>query len=432
MQYGKFSEELKNKKRSVADLQRFISTQTDNNPNYTLMLGAGCSVTSGIRPANALTELWRKELYLSCAGENSKDNANITELRDYLRQHEGSWYDLDREYSSLFEKKYDLQRQRRMFVETEASNKLPSIGYAYLTSLVEGNYFNTIFTTNFDDLINEAFYLYSDKRPIVCAHDSSINSVTVTSKRPKIIKLHGDYLFDDLKSTIRETETLEQNMKSKFIEFFRDYGLIVVGYSGGDRSIMDILSTILRNDEYFKSGIYWCLRKSSEIPEELRKLMWRDRVYFVEIDGFDELFAELYSGINCGAVLPEKALSMTRRPTEVANRLLSDNSAFPTTNAVLTKAREKLVKHSKRTTLANLFFNTDGNNGDKLPLDTDLNDDELIQLTEVQNLITSDNSLAAIDKARDHLNATPKRSVRVRLHRLMLEAYMRAGDVTGC
>ncbi|ODT64733.1 MAG: hypothetical protein ABS69_19895 [Nitrosomonadales bacterium SCN 54-20] len=314
MKIDEIAKQLKGKRKSISDLARFVRTQTDHNPNYTLLLGAGCSITSDINSATDLTREWRNEL--------CETITDIEKQRAYLKQEHSDWYDPAREYASLFEKKYDLQRQRRMFVEKEVSGKTPSLGYAYLTALVNQNYFNTIFTTNFDDLINEAFYLYSDQRPIVCAHDSSINSITVTSKRPKVIKLHGDYLFDDLKATTRETESLEQNMKRKFSEFSKDYGLIVIGYSGGDRSIMDTLTSLLKSDEYFKSGIYWCIRKDSEVSEELRKLLWKEKVYFVEIEGFDELFAELYHTINKGEALPFSTISVSRRPTEIVRRLL--------------------------------------------------------------------------------------------------------------
>ena len=284
--------DLRIKERSISDLIRYIKTGTDDNPNYSLLMGAGCSVTSGIKSANELITNWKQEIY---------DNRNGVDIESFFKQ--ACWYDERNPYSSLFEKKYDLPRQRRMFVEQEVRDKLPSIGYAYLMKLIENNYFKTIFTTNFDDLLNESFYLYSDRRPIVCAHDSAINSITITSKRPKIIKLHGDYLFDDIKSTLRETESLEENIKNKFIEFAKDYGLIVLGYGGNDRSIVDILTYLLKNEDYFKNGIYWCLRKDCEISDELRKLLWKDRVYYVQIDGFDELMAELNSTLNNG-ILP--------------------------------------------------------------------------------------------------------------------------------
>lgn len=344
-------------------------------------------------------------------------------MREYLKKFHGNWYDVSREYSSLFEKRYDLQRQRRMFVEKEVAGKTPSIGYAYLTALVKQNYFNTIFTTNFDDLLNEAFYAYSDQRPIVCAHDSSINSVTVTSKRPKIIKLHGDYLFDDLRSTNRETETLEQNMRSKFTEFAKEYGLAVIGYSGGDRSVMDVLSTLLKNEEYLKGGIYWCIRRDSEVSEELRKLMWRDRVYFVEVDGFDEVFAEMYATLNDGEVLPPTLLSASRRPTDMPTRLLTTESSFPVSTAILRKAKERLVRQSKRAALANLIVKPDDGDKSRPISGPNLNDDELYLLTEVKELISSDRYRQAIDRARLSLSSELRIGVRIRLLRLIVQSH---------
>lgn len=277
--------ELSHKRKTVDDLIRFISNRNENEPNYSLLLGAGCSITSGIRPAKELISEWKKEILLS--DPNSK---NFSE-EDYLKS--CSWYDPRNEYSCLFEKRYDLPQHRRMFIEKEVDGKKPSIGYEYLSKLIGNSYFRTIFTTNFDDLLNQSFYSYLKARPIVCAHDSSINSVTITSKRPKIIKLHGDYLFDGIKSSMREVETLEDNMRNKFTEFAKNYGLIVIGYAGNDRSIMDILSYLLKRDSYFSHGIYWCIRKDSEISNELKNLLWQERVFFVEIEGFDEFFAEV-------------------------------------------------------------------------------------------------------------------------------------------
>ena len=277
--------ELSHKRRTVDDLIRFISNRIENEPNYSLLLGAGCSITSGIRPAKELIQEWKKEILL--LDPNSK---NFSE-EDYLKS--CSWFDSRNEYSCLFEKRYDLPQHRRMFIEKEVDEKKPSIGYEYLSKLIGNSYFRTIFTTNFDDLLNQSFYSFLKARPIVCAHDSSINSVTITSKRPKIIKLHGDYLFDGIKSSMREVETLEDNMRNKFTEFAKNYGLIVLGYAGNDRSIMEILSYLLKRDSYFNHGIYWCIRKDSEISNELKNLLWQERVFFVEIEGFDEFFSEV-------------------------------------------------------------------------------------------------------------------------------------------
>ena len=301
--------ELQHKRKSVPDLIRFISNTTRDDkitPNFSVFLGAGASVTSGVRSGQTLVNVWKDECVKM---ENDKGLSRD----DYFSpSYAPEWFDPSNAYSSLFEHRYDLQRQRRIFVEHEVAGKSPSLGYAYLVSLIENGFFNTVFTTNFDDLLNEAFYQFSSIRPIVCAHDSSISGISVTSDRPKIIKLHGDYLFDNIKTTLRETETLETNMRQKFQEFAKDYGLIVVGYSGQDRSIMDILTFLLQQEDYFKNGIYWCIRKgeAESINGELKKLLWRDRVFFVEIEGFDELMAELNHFLNEGKLpVDDKFLS---------------------------------------------------------------------------------------------------------------------------
>lgn len=286
--------ELSHKLRTTSDLIRHIKTKEHSSPaNYSIFLGAGASVTSGIRTASQLIDEWAKELYERFNMGQPIETAE--QAKQYFESKHSSWYSPDNPYSSLFEKKFDLPTQRRRFVEQEVDNKFPSIGYAYLTSLVDENYFNTIFTTNFDDLVNEAFYLFSNSRPIVCAHDSSIHSISITSKRPKVVKLHGDYLFDDIKSTLRETESLEHNTKEKFVEFCKEYGLIIVGYSGSDRSIMDVLEFLARQENYLKNGIYWCLRRTDHVCHALKNLIWKDKVYPVLIDGFDEFFAEIHS-----------------------------------------------------------------------------------------------------------------------------------------
>ncbi len=339
-------EDLIHKRRTVADLIRFIGNTTEaddkdaiKTPNYSLLLGAGASVTSGVRSGQTLVQEWKKEVYEEL---NQDDNITLDEF--FLPGKAPSWYEEVNSYAALFENRYDLQRHRRMFVEREVSKAKPSMGYAYLVKLIENGFFNTVFTTNFDDLLNEAFYRFSNNRPIVCAHDSSISGVTVTSTRPKIIKLHGDYLYENIKATLRETESLETNMKMKFQEFAKDFGLIVIGYSGQDRSIMDILNYLLQKEDYFKNGIFWCIRKGDyNIGSELKKLLWRDRVYFVEIDGFDELFAELNHKLNKG-LLPVDDSFLSRKHQENIIKELTDNPLMNLSGAcdILTRDCKRL------------------------------------------------------------------------------------------
>ncbi|MBC8290499.1 MAG: SIR2 family protein, partial [Planctomycetes bacterium] len=201
----------------------------------------------------------------------------------------------------MFESLFDQPSLRREFIESLIKDANPSWGYIYLANLIRNGVFSTVFTTNFDDLLNEACYLFStDVRPIVCAHDSSIKSIRIFSARPKIIKLHGDFLFDSIKNTVRELENLEENMREKFRQCAGEFGLIVVGYSGNDRTVMDTLDALLRNDGFFPHGVYWCVRNGAELPDRVDELSRFGNFHIVDIDGFDDFFASLHRELSLG------------------------------------------------------------------------------------------------------------------------------------
>lgn len=419
--------ELQQKERSIKDLLRFISTRNDRNPNYSLLLGSGCSVTSNIKSGGTLINEWRQEIYENLSKDDRKEQKksySIKNAKKYFTKKHASWYNSSNEYSSLFEKKYDLPRQRRMFVEKEVGNKIPSIGYAYLINLIEDTYFNTVFTTNFDDLINEAFYQFSEKRPMICAHDSSINSITVTSKRPKIIKLHGDYLFDDIKSTLRETESLEDNIRNKFIEFAKDYGLIVVGYGGHDRSIMDVINYLLKHEDYYKNGLYWCLRKDDMVGEELRKLLWKDRVYFVEIDGFDELFANLHNAIFQDK-LPIDTNFISNKSQDIIQNFIENKYLKNTKSKIIADDIKNLEIQNERNNLYDALKQMKSD-------DTDDNDKfenkEVKVLIELSSLYKEDKYEQVITTINNILLETNNKDFKIELYKRMINSYNRLED----
>lgn len=266
-------------------LINILKSTKNHHPNFTLFLGAGASITSGIKSAGDMINEWR-ETYSQMY------------TRDILRSR--PWHEKNNEYSELFEALYDQPTQRREYIENCIVDAKPSWGYIYLANLLQKTHFNTIFTTNFDDLVNESCYAFSSKlRPVVCAHDSSIKNIRLTSSRPKIIKLHGDFLFDNIKNTARELESLEDNMRSKFRQYASEFGMIVIGYAGNDRSIMDTLNTLLHSGNAFPHGIYWCIRDEQGISEEVKNLARFPRFHLIKISGFDEFMAELHQALDC-------------------------------------------------------------------------------------------------------------------------------------
>lgn len=297
-------------------LINIIKNTREHHPNFALFLGADASVTSGVKSAREMIRQWRKEHY--CQYGNNTE----TQEKHFEHYH---WYNTPEEYSFLFEALYDQPSQRREFIESCIEKAFPSWGYIYLVNLIRNRTFNVILTTNFDDLLNEACYQFSsDVRPIICAHDSSIRSIRITSRRPKIIKLHGDFLFDDIKNTVGELETLETNMREKLKYIAAEFGLLVIGYAGNDRSVMDALNTLLRNDANFPHGIYWCILPGGldHISHKLQLLTHYPRVTIIEIQGFDELFANMHDDL--GIELQPEIANPYDKMTQKLNALLED------------------------------------------------------------------------------------------------------------
>ena len=291
--------------KSAEHLVDIVLNRNEDMPSYALFLGAGASWNSGIKTANEMVEEWRRQLY-------EQSDKRIKYPRWLKKQ---NWYNSDEEYANLFGQLYDLPSQRRDFIEGCLQNAHPNWGYVYLSSLLEAQVFNTVFTTNFDDLINESCYLYSEKvRPIVCAHDSEVSNIHITRRRVKLIKLHGDFLFDSIRNIPSEIKGLERNMKAKLAEFGREYGLVVVGYGGRDNSVMSVLENLLETPEYYRHGIYWCIRKGETPRNRVQALLGKERVITIEIVGFDELMALIHR--KAGIPLPSSLIN----PMQVAEQ----------------------------------------------------------------------------------------------------------------
>ena len=277
---------------------------------------------------NALTQEWRQEIFCHLHGHSVPMPTNkFKEFQDWERKDYGSWLsDLKyylastSEYGTLFQHTRKTREERQMYIEQLASGKSPSPGYMYLAGLINAGRFNRILTTNFDDLLNDALVKYYGIKPINCAFDSAVTSFNNSSLRPKLIKLHGDFLYDNIRNTDEELLDLGENMESKMIEMCEDKGLIVVGYGGADESIMTpIRENLRKNKKFLTKGIHWCMHiqaqdknkyiKEEAVPDLLRVIRKRypDRVFLYSISGFDKFMESVFN--RCGLDLPDTILN---------------------------------------------------------------------------------------------------------------------------
>ena len=349
----------KSKERKIKDLALFINNkpESEKQPLYSILLGAGASFSSGIKTGQHLVEQWLRKIYQNYNNQNG--NITTNEIRTYLKNNCQEWYNPDNEYASLFGKIYDLPSQRRNFIEREVGNaNEPSIGYRYLNRLAAEEIIDTFFTTNFDDLLEQAMSPFNDiKRPIVCAHDSSIFNISVRSNRTKIIKLHGDFLFKNLKSSSNEVEKLDKNTKDKFEEFLKIYGLIVVGYAGNDNSIMDVLIDLVKKDEYLNNGIYWCIKKSdfeeNKLSPKLKELLTYNKAYYILIDDFDTFAAEL-THLSLGQETVQIGTQLSARQSKETNFLTSQKEKYSNCNYIVNDINYFLERNNPSNKIDNI------------------------------------------------------------------------------
>jgi NAD-dependent SIR2 family protein deacetylase len=204
-------------------------------PRFAFFLGAGASVQSGIPTANSMIgDFKRRIIEAECPEQVKTEEAKEKWLTN-------SFPDEKNAYSILFEHYLPKEMARQQYIEMLVKKARLSFGYVVLSSLIASNYVKTLVTTNFDDLIYLACTTYTGIRPVVYSYGLLAADLRFTSENPKILKLHGDYLYSSLKNTRAELKTQDPNMKQQVSQTLNEYGLIVIGYSGGDQSVMEIL-----------------------------------------------------------------------------------------------------------------------------------------------------------------------------------------------
>ena len=229
---------------------------TSHQGRFAFFLGAGCSFSSGIPLAGALVHKhWLPERMRRQTGKKDGDVAAWAAsngYEDYTEQTAGRFY--GRVIESLFRN----ATQRQTEIDRIVKDKHPAFGYGVLAKLLAhpeaGPRCNLILTTNFDDLVADALYLYGTTRPLVIVHEALIGFARAMRSAPLVVKLHGDHHLEP-KNTERETSALAADVKKALGRLLADYGLIFMGYAGGDRSIAEALSAL--PPDCLPSGIYW-------------------------------------------------------------------------------------------------------------------------------------------------------------------------------
>lgn len=280
-------------KMTVDDLAKMIkfygsiSSNLKTPPSIALFLGAGASVQSGIKLAGAMIEDLRERI-IEKAGlaDADEDAQNDWISGNVLNKPNDSEYS---QYFSYYAR--DNKRLSHSYIQDLVRGKEPSLGYVIMASLIARNYINAVLTTNFDDLSYIACTKFTGLRPVVYAWGIMATELETADPRPKIVKLHGDFLFSKLANSDEDMEEAgrDKNMSERVGQILETFKMIVIGYSGNDRSVMKTLIEHKPSQE-----IYWCHRKGEIPARRVLELLYAKQGVLVEIEGFDEAMRKIY------------------------------------------------------------------------------------------------------------------------------------------
>lgn len=316
----------KSKIISASRFSQIMKESSESRERFCFILGSGASAESGIPTGSTLEMQWMDCLMGKMgdrgmppmdAGETRKIAAEL--FKEKAVEHEfgeieKAWLRAKKESIPIPSKYYfDIYklrfhgnpRQGYNYLEKIMELCAPSLGYHTLAMLLtESSQHNLVITTNFDSLVEDALFLYTNKRPLVVSHESLADYMEANIQRPIVAKVHRGLMYAPFNSP-ETTQELKPEWQSALRRAFDIYTPVVIGYAGGDHSLMSFLqqeSTSMRN------GVYWCYRGKPDpanLPDAAIQKFVKDRDgYFVAIDGFDALMVELGKTMYGDAIRP--------------------------------------------------------------------------------------------------------------------------------
>ena len=306
-----------------------IREANGNGERFCFILGSGASVESGIPSGNTLEMRW-----MDCLMGEAEDSGTPAMDPGETERIAGLLYDekkIEHEFRVIREawqraksqggqisseyyfdiytlRFYPNPRNGYSYLEKIMEHCAPSLGYHTLAKLLtENNLNNLVITTNFDSLVEDALFLYTDKKPLVVSHESLADYMEANIQRPIVAKVHRGLMYAPFNSP-ETTHSLRPEWRQALSHAFGTYTPIVIGYAGGDRSLMAFLeeeSTTMRNK------VYWCYRGKigqPKLPEEnIQKFVQDKGGCLVAIDGFDALMVEIGKTLYGNAIQPDYA-----------------------------------------------------------------------------------------------------------------------------
>lgn len=272
-------------------------------------LGAGASASAGIPTASDLIWEFKQKLFVSQrrVPPQAVEDLGSPAVRNQLQAHIDSIgrlpeRDSPEEYAALFEAVYPAESDRSTFLASKVEGASPSYGHVVLGALMRSGLTSLVWTTNFDPLVADAcarVFGGTGKLTSVDLDRPHLGEEAVASLRwPVEIKLHGDFRSRRLKNTTDELRQQDVRLRRLLVDTCQRFGLVVMGYSGRDESVMDTLAAALDKPGAFAAGLFWLYRGSGAPPGPVERFLSEAtekgvEAALVRVTSFDETLRDI-------------------------------------------------------------------------------------------------------------------------------------------
>lgn len=287
--------------KTLEELVYFFQPEREVRP--ILLLGAGASFKAGVPVAAEMVRQIARFAYAIKVLKASPDHAvGIMEgdIQRYLKQQ--TWY-RDGQLGELFPEAVahllTPSSVRKAFFATMMSRATgPTEGHHALADLVQRQLLQTVLTTNFDSLIEDALKARQPQIKEVVAINKSAGDFAafLPYNRAQVVYLHGAYEYYRDRNSIEETKRMDKTVVAKVRHMIAYAPLVVIGYRGFEPSVMDhLLGEGIEESSKYAHGIFWCVRNPNDIHDNVRALAKQIGTNFalIQIPGFDEAMVEL-------------------------------------------------------------------------------------------------------------------------------------------
>ena len=272
-------------------------------------LGAGASASAGVPTAMDMVWEFKQELYVS---QNKVSRQTVSDLsnssvREKLQTHIKAMQNIPEsgatdEYAALFERVYLSEADRSNYIKALIDGSKPSYGHLALAVLMREKLIRIVWTTNFDRLLDDAcakvFETTGSLTTVDLDSPHKAKQAIDDEQWPIEIKLHGDFLSRRLKNTRNELRKQDANLRNMLVDSCKRFGLVVVGYSGRDDSVMDALDEAAKLSGAFPHGLFWLHRGETRPTPRVSEVLTQAQqngveAAIVEIENFDEILRDL-------------------------------------------------------------------------------------------------------------------------------------------